>query len=52
MIELNFLRKEKIVARLKKRTIFAVTCFAMKISWFFQFIFQIKNLKTPWIYHS
>ena len=25
-------------------------CFFMKISWFFQFIFQIKILKTQWIY--
>ena len=25
-------------------------CFVMKMSWFFQFIFLIKNLKTLWIY--
>ena len=23
----------------------------MKINWFFQFIFQIKNLKIRWIYY-
>ena len=42
MIELNFLDKKKILAGLKKRTTFALTCFAMKISWFFQFTFQIN----------
>ena len=26
-------------------------CFVMKTSWFFQFTFQIKNLKTQWIYY-
>ena len=46
MVELNFLFKKKILARLKKRTIFALMCFVMKISWFFQFTFQIKNLNT------
>ena len=49
MIRLNFLCKKKILARLKKRTIFTLTCFVMKIRWFFQFTFQIKNLKTRWI---
>ena len=51
MMELNFLFKKKILARLKKRIIFALMCFVMKISWFFQFTFQIKNLKTQWIYY-
>ena len=46
IMELNFLCKKKILAILKKRTIFALTCFVMKTSWFFQSIFQIKNLKT------
>ena len=30
---------------LKKRTILALTCFIIKLSWFFQFTFQIKHLK-------
>ena len=51
MMELNFLFKKKILARLKKRTIFALMCFVMKISWFFQFTFQITNFKTQWIYY-
>ena len=47
MMKLSFLfKKKKILARLKKRTIFASMCFVMKMSWFFQFTFQIKNLKT------
>ena len=47
MMKLSFLFKKKnILARLKKRTIFASMCFVMKMSWFFQFTFQIKNLKT------
>ena len=49
MMELSFLFKKKILARLKKRTIFASMCLVMKMSWFFQFMFQIKNLKTQWI---
>ena len=52
VIELSFfLCEKKILARLKKRTIFALTCFVMEISWFFQSTFQIKNLKTRWIYY-
>ena len=49
MTELNFLCEKKILARLKKRTIFALTCFDMKTDRLFQFTFQIKNLKTRWI---
>ena len=44
MMELGFLLEKKILARLKKRTISPLTCFVMKISWFFEFTFQIKNL--------
>ena len=36
MMELSFLFKKKILARLKKRTIFASMCLVMKMSWFFQ----------------
>ena len=45
MMGLSFLCGKKILARLKKRTIFALMCFVMKTTWFFQFIFQIQNLK-------
>ena len=38
--------REKDFSKIEKRTIFALTCFVMKIKWFFQFNFQIKNLKT------
>ena len=44
MIELSFLCKKKILKRLK-----ALTCLFMKMGYFFQFMFQIKNLKTLWI---
>ena len=27
-------------------------CFVMKMSWFFQFMFLIKNVKTLWIYYD
>ena len=46
MMKLNFLCEKKILARLEKRTTFALTCFGMKINLFFQSAFQIKNLKT------
>ena len=43
VIQLSFfLCEKKNLARLKKRTIFALTCFVMEISWFFQSTFQIK----------
>ena len=32
----------------KKTTAFASMSFVAKTSWFFQFTFQIKNLKTRW----
>ena len=49
MMRLSFLSKKKILARMKKRTMFVFMCLDMKMSWFFQFTFQIKNLKTQWI---
>ena len=48
----DFPSREKELAKLKKRTIFPLTCFAMKTSRPFQFIFQIKTLKTRWTYYS
>ena len=46
---LNFLCKKKILAKLKKRTVFASMSIATKTSWLFQSTFQIKILKTQWI---
>ena len=43
---IGFPVREKDFSKIEKRTIFALTCFVMKIRWFFQFNFQIKNLKT------
>ena len=46
MMELNLLCEKEILARLKRRTVFASLCIVMKIGWFLQSTFQIKNLKT------
>ena len=51
MIELRFLCKKKILARLRYKVIFVLTCLVMKMSWSFQFLFLSKNLKTPWTYY-
>ena len=48
MMGLGFLVEKKILARLKWKTKFALTCIVMKTSWFFQSTFQIKNLKARW----
>ena len=45
MMKLSFPCKKKILAKLKKRTIFASMCFVTKMDWFFRFLFQIKKLK-------
>ena len=49
MMELKFLCKKKILARLKRKIIFSLMCFLTKTSWFFQSTFQIKNLKIQQI---
>ena len=46
---IEFPVKKKILARLKGKTIYALTWLAMKMSWLFQFMFQIKNSMTQWI---
>ena len=46
MMELNFLWGVKILARSKRKTVFAFMCIVMKTSWLFQSTFKIKNLKT------
>ena len=43
MMKLRFPGKKTILARLKKGTILALMCLVMKMSWFFQFTFEIKN---------
>ena len=52
MMELASLYEKMILIRLQKRTTFPLMFWVMKISWFFQNTFQIKNLKTQWIYYS
>ena len=43
MMGLGFLCKKKILARLRRKTTFALTCIVMKTSWLFQItIFQSK----------
>ena len=51
MMELSFLCKKKILARLTYKKIFILTCLVMKIIWSFRFLFLSKNLKIPWIYY-
>ena len=46
MMELNLLCEKKILARLKRKTVFASLCIVIKIGWFLQSTFQVKNLKT------
>ena len=36
--------------KIELQIIFELMCFVMKMIWFFQFMFQIKNLKNLWIY--
>ena len=49
MMKLSFLYKKKILTKLNQKEIYPLTYLVMKIGWFFQFIFEIKNLKTQWI---
>ena len=52
MVELGLMKEKNILAKFKQKTTFASMCFDTKTSWFFQFTFRIKNLKTQWIYYS
>ena len=45
---IEFPVQEKDFSKTEKRSIFVLMCLVMKMSWFFQFTFQIKNLKTQW----
>ena len=44
--EIEFPVQEKDFSKIEKKKIFASMCLVMKMGWFFQFTFQIKNLKT------
>ena len=46
---IEFPCKKNILARLRWKTIYALTYLVMKMGWFFQFMFQIKNLMALWI---
>ena len=46
---IEFLMQEKDFRKIKVKTIYLLMCLVTKIGWFFQFIFQIKNLKTQQI---
>ena len=50
--EIDSLYEKMILVRLKKRTTSVLMYFVTKMGWFFQNTFQIKNLKTQWIYYS
>ena len=50
--KVGFPVREKYFTKIETKTTFALMCFVMKTSWFFQSTFQIKNLKTRWIYYS
>ena len=45
-----FLCLRKILARLKRKTIFALLCFVMKINWFILFIYKVRTLTILWMY--
>ena len=41
--------QEKGFRKIEVKKKYALTCLVMMMSWFFQFMFQVKNLKTLWI---
>ena len=49
---IDFLVLEDGFGKIEKRTTFALMYFVTKMGWFFQNTFQIKKLKTQWIYYS
>ena len=50
--KVGFPVREKYFSKIETKATFASMCFVMKTSWFFQSTFQIKDLKTRWIYYS
>ena len=47
---IEFPVQEKDFHKIEVKNIFALMCLVMKMGWFFQFMFQIKNLKIQWIF--
>ena len=45
-----FLCLRKILARLKRKIIFALLCFVMKINWLILFIYKVRTLTILWMY--
>ena len=46
---IEFPLKEKDFDKIETKTIFVLMCLVMKMGWFFQFTFRVKNMKTQWI---
>ena len=46
---IDFPAQENDFNKIEVKNNYALMCLVIKISWFFQFMFQIKNLKTLWI---
>ena len=46
--EIEFPVQEKDFNKIEVKSNICINVFGLKISWFFQFIFRIKNLKTQW----
>ena len=48
--EIEFPVEEKDFKKLEVQNKICINVFVLKMSWFFQFMFLIKNLRTLWIY--
>ena len=46
---IEFPVQKKDFSKIGKKNKFPLMCLVIKMSWFFQFTFQIKNLKSQWI---
>ena len=46
---IEFPVQEKDFNKIEVKKMYELTCLVMKMGWFFQFMFQIKHLKTQWI---
>ena len=49
--EIKFPVEAKDFKKIELQIKFELMCLVMKMIWFFQFMFQIKNLKNLWIYY-
>ena len=47
---IKFLVSKKAMVKLNRRMASALICLVMKMAWFIQSMYQIKNLKIVWIY--